>query len=79
MAGFRTHLKALIIKRATITGEIATQEEIEAATGVSQSTLSRWSKGTINQLDYKTVIKLMDYFDCEFHELITVDRSSAGD
>jgi len=78
MAGFKTHLKALIIKRAGETGDIVTQKQIEAATGIAQPTLSRWNKGELNQLDYSTVIKLMMFFNCEFHELVSVEKVDIG-
>lgn len=71
--GFKTHLKALIIKRASETGDIPTQKEISEATGITQATLSRWNQGHIDRLEFDTVKKLMIYFGCKFDELVTVD------
>jgi DNA-binding Xre family transcriptional regulator len=71
--GFKTHLKALIIKQASQTGDILTQRAIQKATGISQPTLSRWYQGTIDRLDYDTVRKLMDFFGCGFNELVSVE------
>jgi transcriptional regulator with XRE-family HTH domain len=75
--GFRTHLKALIIQRANVTGEIITQKEIFEATGISQATLSRWHQGRVNRVDYDTAEKLAQYFGCKFSELVTADFDEA--
>ena len=77
MKGFKTHLEELIIKRTKETGERVTQRQIQAATGISQPTISRWYQGTIDRLDYDTVRKLMAYFKCEFAELVSIDAQAS--
>jgi hypothetical protein len=77
-AMFKTHVKKLIGKRMSQTGETLTQQMIEEATGIPQPTLSRWYKGEISRLEYDTVERLMRFFGCEFGELVTVELSSEG-
>jgi transcriptional regulator with XRE-family HTH domain len=78
--GFKINVKGLIIKRAANTGEIVTQADIQRATGIAQATISRWHNGAVlERLDYGPVKKLMDYFGCEFCELVSVDAQDASD
>jgi DNA-binding Xre family transcriptional regulator len=75
--GFKTHLKTLIINRASKTGDIITQKQIHEATGISQATLSRWFQGDVDKLDHATTLKLAEYFQCELCDLISLRRSDA--
>lgn len=71
-SGFRTQLKALMLKKAHETGEPLTQKQIAEETGISQPALGRWYKGSIDRLEYETVEKLMRYFGCDLGDLVTV-------
>jgi DNA-binding Xre family transcriptional regulator len=78
MAGFKINLKSLIIQRAAKTGEIVTQADIQRATGISQPALSNWNNGTaVTRLDFESVRKLMEYFDCDLCELVSMDLSDS--
>jgi predicted transcriptional regulator len=71
-SGFKTQLKALMLKKAHETGEPITQKQIAQETGISQPALGRWYKGTVDKLEYQTVEKLMRYFGCDLWDLVTV-------
>lgn len=73
--GFKTHLKAMVIKRASETGDILTQKEISEKTGITQATLSRWYKGQVDRLEYDTVAKLANFFECDLSDLVSLQRS----
>jgi DNA-binding Xre family transcriptional regulator len=72
-AGFKTHLKTLMLKKAHEQGNTLSQRQIQEATGISQPTLSRWYQGSIDRLDYDTVKKLMAFFECSFSDLVSVE------
>jgi DNA-binding Xre family transcriptional regulator len=66
------NLKELSRKRY---GKVLTQREMEAVTGISQSTISRWYNNKIDRFDSATILKLCRHFDCDLHELLTIDKS----
>lgn len=80
MAGFKINLKNLIIKHASETGEILSQADIQRSTGISQPALSNWHKGmAVTRLDFESVRKLMDFFECDLCELVSIDLSDNED
>lgn len=54
-------------------GRRVTQSEVQEATGISRSTLSKMSKGTQTRVDIRNLARLMDFFDCEIGELLNYD------
>ena len=47
-----------------------TYEDIQAATGIAPSTLSRWSRNRITKFDSETLDSLCEYLDCELCDLL---------
>ncbi|WP_373896174.1 helix-turn-helix domain-containing protein [Virgibacillus sp. CBA3643] len=48
--------------------------ELERRSGISRQVLDRFIKGKTQRLDFDTVIKLCDVFNCEVGDLIYVDK-----
>lgn len=69
---FKIHLKTLVLKKAVEIGEIITQKEIQAQTGLSLPTISRWLGGELDRIDAETVGKLTKYLECEMSDLVTI-------
>jgi DNA-binding Xre family transcriptional regulator len=69
-AKFQLNIKALMLQKSVDTGERITQQQVGEAIGVSIATISRWYAGELDRLDADTVLALMDYFGCEFSDLV---------
>lgn len=48
--------------------------ELERRSGVSRQVLDRFIKGKSKRLDFDTVVKLCDVFNCEPGELLYIDK-----
>lgn len=66
----RTHFKELVEERI---GKGVTQEQIAKATGIGQSTVSRWWNGKVDRFDSGTVLKFCQYLNCEVGDLIAIE------
>ena len=53
---------------------IRTMVELEEKSGVSRQVLDRLEKGKSKRLDFETVVKLCNLFDCEVGDLLYVDK-----
>ena len=72
MASFRSRLKQLMLGRSLQVGEQLSQTEVARGSGVSLPTIQRWydPKYTFNRVDADTLYSLLDYFHCNFEDLI---------
>jgi DNA-binding Xre family transcriptional regulator len=62
-------------------GRRLTYAEVSQATGVSQTTLTRWMTGNARRFGSDTLGALMAYFECGLEDLlveVTVDRDEEG-
>jgi DNA-binding Xre family transcriptional regulator len=73
MAGFKSHLKELMLKKSVKMGDRLTQQEVADATGLSLPTIGRWYRGEVDRIEKDTVSKFMKYFDCAFEDLISFE------
>ena len=62
MAKLRNRLAELIAEHYTRTGHRYTQMEIQARTGIAQSTLSAYINNAVTRYDADTVLRLMQFF-----------------
>lgn len=53
---------------------IRTMVELEEKSGVSRQVLDRLEKGKSKRLDFETVVKLCNLFNCEVGDLLYVDK-----
>ena len=53
---------------------IRTMVELEEKSGVSRQVLDRLEKGKSKRLDFDTVVKLCNLFNCEVGDLLYVDK-----
>lgn len=53
---------------------IRSMVELEAKSGVSRQVLDRLEKGKSKRLDFDTVVKLCNLFNCEVGDLLYVDK-----
>lgn len=53
---------------------IRSMVELEKQSGVSRQVLDRLDKGKSKRLDFDTVVKLCDLFDCEPGDLLYIER-----
>lgn len=51
------------------------QTEISQATGISQSTLSILESGRTNSIDFNTLVKLCDFFDCTPNDILIIESA----
>jgi DNA-binding Xre family transcriptional regulator len=75
VAKVRIRLRELVEQRKEKTGEILTQFEIAAQTGVSLSTISRWMRNSVNTADFDTIERLCEFLNCDISDLMYLDRS----
>ena len=76
MPQVRVQISELLAAKARREGrERITQEELAAAIGIPQGTISRWAGNKVDRLDRHIMAALCDYFDCEVNELLYLDRS----
>lgn len=64
----RTNLALLRTGRGKIT-----QSKLAAATGIGQKTLSLLESGRTSGIDFNTLVRLCDYFDCTPNEILIVE------
>lgn len=58
---------------------IRSMVELERLSGVSRQVLDRLDKNKSKRLDFETVVKLCDLFDCEPGDLLYIDENREGD
>ncbi|MFO7680228.1 MAG: helix-turn-helix transcriptional regulator [Chloroflexota bacterium] len=63
MAQIQINFNNLLARVELETGNRPTQREIAEATGVAESTLSRFAQGKTGRFDEELLVKLVDYFD----------------
>lgn len=66
----KNNLRLLMAKHG-----IRTMVELENKSGVSRQVLDRIDKGKSKRLDFETIIKLCDLFDCQPGELFYIEES----
>lgn len=49
-----------------------TQDDVASATGIPQSTLSRWAGNKVDRMDKGIILKLCAYFQCGIEDLISI-------
>ena len=69
MTRLKNNLRVLMAKKG-----IRTMVELEKRSGVSRQVLDRLDKDKSKRLDFDTVIKLCDLFDCEPGDLLYIDK-----
>lgn len=74
MAGFKTHLKELMLKKSVKIGDRLTQQQVADDTGLSLPTIGRWYRGEVDRIEKDTVLKFMKYFDCGFEDLVSFEE-----
>lgn len=67
----KNNLRVLMAKN-----NIRSMSELERVSGVSRQVLDRLEKGKTKRLDFDTVLKLCDVFDCEIGDLFFIDEES---
>jgi DNA-binding Xre family transcriptional regulator len=72
----RSNLFSIWRRREAETGRRLSYREVAEATGISPTTLVRWSTGQAGRFDATTVQALCDYFQCAVGELIVLDAES---
>jgi putative transcriptional regulator len=76
MPQVRVQISELLEAKARREGrERITQEELSAAIGIPQGTISRWAGNKVDRLDRHIMAALCDYFECDLNELLVLDRS----
>ena len=65
----KNNLRILMAKHG-----IRTMVELEEKSGVSRQVLDRLEKGKSKRLDFDTVVKLCNLFNCEVGDLLYVDK-----
>lgn len=68
MAKLVIHLKELMEKHDNVT-----QKELSKATGIAQSTISRWVNQYVDRLDKNAIEAFCKYFDCKLTDLISLE------
>ena len=73
-----TRFATLVAQKEIRDGKRYKQKEIARATGVAESTVSRWMRGEdIEDGSMKTVRKLCDWLECDAGDLVYLDREPA--
>lgn len=68
----KNNLRLLMAKNG-----IRTMVELEEKSGVSRQVLDRFEKNKSKRLDYETIVKLCNFFDCEVGDLLYVDKEQS--
>ncbi|NRD80329.1 helix-turn-helix transcriptional regulator [Bacillus sp. BRMEA1] len=71
MTELRTNLRILMAKKG-----VRTMVELEEKTGVSRQVLDRLDKGKSKRLDFETVVKLCNFFECEVGDLLYLSEEN---
>ncbi len=69
----RWHLKELIGRAESVSGEIISYRVICEATGLSPNTLTQIATGKAKRVDLSTVDKLLNYLGTKTGEALTLD------
>lgn len=70
----KSHLKALVLKKASDEGENITQKDIQDVTGLSSPAVGRWYSGELDRVEAIPLFRLMTYLGCEIGDLISVEE-----
>jgi putative transcriptional regulator len=70
----RSKLKILIAQREVATGERITYESLAKAVGLSKNTLARLAETKTDRIDFLTLDKLCDYFNCDIGDLLSHEK-----
>ena len=69
-------LKTLIARWEENEGRELTYEELAARANLHRNTVSSLARGDAKRIDFETIRKLCDFFDCSTSELIEYSKSS---
>lgn len=69
MKVLKNNLRLLMAKKG-----VRTMVELEEKSGVSRQVLDRFEKDKSKRLDFETVVKLCQFFECEVGELLYIDE-----
>ncbi len=68
---WKPNIKQLILDKSAKEGRLIEQQEVAAAIGVEQNTISRWARGMeLRQLEAELVWKLSNYFEVDFRDFL---------
>ncbi len=73
----RSGLKTLMEKKGREINPLGSklqQTQLAEATGIPQGTISNWERDVVTRFDKHTLLKLMQYFDCDITDLLIVER-----
>jgi putative transcriptional regulator len=65
----KNNLRLLMAKKG-----IRTMVELEEKSGVSRQVLDRLDKNKSKRLDFETIVKLCEFFECEVGDLLYLER-----
>lgn len=77
MAQLKTNLDTLIRHKYGLSenDRLPSQEKISAASGITQSTVSRWMNGRVDRFDSDTLFKFCRYLQCNVGDLLYFESS----
>ena len=67
-----SRLRELMAEKSRLDGSKVTYQQVQSATGISPSTLSRLASGQSKRVDLAVVERLCDYFDCDPGDLLVL-------
>lgn len=72
MAKLKTNLDTLIRQKYGLSDNdrLPSQEKISAASGITQSTVSRWMNGRVDRFDSDTLFKFCRFLGCNVGDLL---------
>jgi len=71
----KSKLKLLIAQREVATGQKITYESLGAQVGLSKNTLARLAENKTDRVDFLTLDKLCQYFQCNVADLLEYEAN----
>ena len=77
MAQLKTKLDTLVRQKYGLSenDRLPSQEKISAASGITQSTVSRWMNGRVDRFDSDTLFKFCRFLQCNVGDLLYFDQN----